>query len=73
MIPKTYTSYVFSFFMSLLMSCIMSFVITVFNLGFVSNLPAIWLRAWSLAFVIAFPTIIAVTPIVRWLVGKVVQ
>jgi len=72
MIPAKYTHYVFSFFMALLMSCIMSFVITVFNVGLVDNLLFIWLKAWGFAFMVAFPTINVVAPIVRKLVALVV-
>jgi len=59
--------------MSLLMSCIMSFVISVFNIGLVDGIVLIWLKAWGFAFVVAFPTIIAVSPIVRKLVNAVVE
>jgi hypothetical protein len=72
MIPAKYTHYVFSFFMALLMSCIMSFVITVFNVGLIDNLLFIWLKAWGFAFMVAFPTINVVAPIVRKLVALVV-
>ena len=65
MIPGKYGSYVFSFFMSLLMSSIMSLIISVFNVGLTDDIIAVWLKAWAFAFVVAFPTIIAVTPLVR--------
>lgn len=73
MIARQYTPYVFSFFMSLLMSGIMSFVITLLNLGPVEGLLGIWLHAWGIAFVVAFPTIVAVTPLVRLLVNLVLD
>lgn len=73
MIHKKYTVYVFSFFMALLMSCIMSFVISVFNVGLVDNIISIWLKAWSFAFVVAFPTVVLVSPVVRKLVGLVIR
>ncbi len=73
MIPQKYAAYVFSFFMSLLMSCIMSFVICVFNIGLVDGIALIWLKAWGFAFVVAFPTILAVSPVVRKLVNLVVE
>lgn len=72
MVPVKYASYVFSFFMSLLMSGIMSFVISVFNIGLVEDIVAIWLKAWMFAFAVALPTIIAVTPLVRKLVALTV-
>jgi len=73
MIPSKYTSYVFSFFMALLMSCIMSFVISVFNVGMIDGILLIWLKAWSFAFVVAFPTVLMVSPLVRKLVSVVVD
>lgn len=72
MISKQYTQLVFSFFMALLMSCIMSFVITLFNLGLVDGLFLIWLKAWAFAFAVALPAILLVTPLVRKLVSLVV-
>jgi len=51
----------------------MSFVITVFNVGFVSNILHIWLKAWAFAFIVAFPTIMVVAPIVHKLVSLVLK
>ncbi|WMN59620.1 DUF2798 domain-containing protein [Pseudoalteromonas xiamenensis] len=65
MIPRKYENLLFPFLMALFMSCIMSFVITVMNAGFVNHLLTIWLRAWAGAFVVAFPTILVVGPMVR--------
>ncbi len=59
--------------MALLMSCIMSFVISVFNVGFVANIVNIWLKAWSFAFIVAFPTIFIISPVVQKLVSLVLQ
>lgn len=73
MISRKYQRVVFSFFMALLMSCIMSLVISVFNVGLVSNIISIWLRAWGFAFVVAFPTILVVAPLVHKLVAMVLQ
>ena len=73
MISRKYHRIVFSFFMALLMSCIMSFVISVFNVGLVENIMAIWLKAWSFAFAVAFPTIVMVSPIVHRLVNLVLH
>jgi len=73
MIAQKYQSLVFSFFMPLLMSGIMSLVITTFNLGMVSDLLSRWLNAWSFAFIVAFPVIIVVSPLVRFLVKLVIK
>lgn len=73
MINRKYHRIVFAFFMGLLMSCLMSFVISVHNVGWVPNIVSIWLSAWAFAFSIAFPAIILVSPIVNKLVSKVLH
>ena len=65
MIDRKHQKIVFAFFMALLMSCIMSLVISIFNVGLVSNIIHVWLRAWAFAFIVAFPTITVVAPIVH--------
>lgn len=71
MISRKHHKTVFSFFMALLMSCIMSLVISIFNVGLAENIVSIWLKAWSFAFLVAFPTVIIVSPIVHRLVSLV--
>jgi len=73
MISRKYHKIVFSFFMALFMSGIMSFVTRVLYVGLVVNIIAIWLQAWSFAFVIAFPAIIFISPIVHKLVSLVLH
>ena len=73
MIDKKYRNFVFSFFMALFMSCIMSLVISLFNVGFVDNIVMIWLKAWSFAFVVAFPTVTLLAPVVHKLVALIVS
>ena len=50
----------------------MSLVIRIFNVGLVFNILSIWLKAWIFAFVIAFPAVVLVTPVVRKLVSLVI-
>jgi hypothetical protein len=59
--------------MALFMSGVMSFALSVFNVGMVSNIIAIWLQAWTFAFFIAFPTIIIISPIAHKLVSLVLH
>ena len=65
LIPRKYESVVFGFFMAFMMSGLMSLIVTAFNVGVVNNLVSIWLRAWGVAFSVAFPTIILLAPLVR--------
>jgi len=51
----------------------MSFVISVFNVGMVTNIITIWLKAWVFAFMVALPTIIIVSPVVNKLVSLVLH
>ncbi|MBL4671268.1 MAG: DUF2798 domain-containing protein [Arenicella sp.] len=44
MIDKKYQNIVFAFFMALLMSCLMSLIISLFNLGLIDNILSIWLK-----------------------------
>jgi hypothetical protein len=73
MIPARYHRLVFSFFMALLMSCLMSLVITIFNVGLVDNIILIWLKAWAFAFSVAFPAIFIISPLVHKLVALVLH
>lgn len=72
-IDRKHQRTVFAFFMALLMSCLMSFVITLFNVGLVPGLPALWLRAWMFAFTVAFPAILVIAPVVQRLVELVMK
>jgi len=71
MIARKHHKLVFSFFMALLMSCIMSLVISIFNVGLVADIAVIWLKAWAFAFSVAFPTVFMVSPMVHKLVDWV--
>ncbi|WP_417616795.1 DUF2798 domain-containing protein [Oceanisphaera sp.] len=73
MIARKYHRYVVAFFMSLLMSGIMSFSITTFNIDLTEQLVSRWLEAWMLGFTIAFPTVLLIGPLVYGLVELVVK
>lgn len=71
MIPNKYLNQVQAFLLSGFMSLIMSGIITLINLGFVDGFFIIWFRAWIVAYVIAFPTILLVFPFARKLALKI--
>ncbi|MEW6993756.1 DUF2798 domain-containing protein [Colwelliaceae bacterium MEBiC 14330] len=72
MLASRYRPLVFSFFMALFMSCLMSFVITLFNIGMVEGFVMLWLKAWGFAFIVAFPSVLIVAPLVNLMVSKLV-
>ena len=71
MISVKYLHQVQAFLLSGFMSFIMSGAITFINLGLVDNFVKIWIHAWILAYMIAFPTILLVFPFARKLAMKI--
>jgi hypothetical protein len=71
MVSIKYLHQVQALLLSGIMSFIMSGAITFINLGLVDNFTAIWLRAWIIAYAIAFPTILIVFPFARKLAIKI--
>ncbi len=73
MIDYKYKKVIHSFVMSLFMSCIISLIICIYNVGLGNNVIVTWLNAWLLSFVVSFPTIILLSPIVYRVVNLVVS
>lgn len=71
MVSSKYLHYVQTLMLSALMSLVMSFAISLINLGLVNGFFHIWMRAWGLAYAIAFPTLLVVFPFVRKLAIKI--
>jgi len=55
------------------MSGIMSLVISIINIGFVSDIINIWLSTWSSSFMIAFPAVVLVSPLVNKFVNLLLK
>ena len=72
-LPARFAPIVMPFFLSILMTCIVSFISTVKGVGMVPNLVQLWLSAWALSWVIAFPTMLVVMPFVKKLTAAVVN
>lgn len=69
MIPSRFAPLLFGFFLSMIMSAIISGVSTVSALGLPPELPKIWFHAWYSSWVIAFPSVLMVAPIARRIVA----
>lgn len=72
-LPARYAAFVMPFVLSILMTFVVSAVSTARNLGFTSDAVAMWPVAWGLSWLVAFPTLLLVLPIVRRIVGAVVE
>lgn len=55
------------------MSCVISLVISIYNVGLVSNIISIWFSTFVFSFIVALPTILIVSPLVEKLVSLVLK
>lgn len=72
-LPAHYAAIVSPLVLSLLMTFIVSFISTLKSLGFHPELPSIWMMAWGLSWLVAFPTLLLVLPMVRRIVGALCE
>lgn len=64
-LPQRALIFLVPFFLSLVMSGIVSFISTVKALGFSWQLVFPWLTSWGISWAIAFPTVLFVLPFAR--------
>ncbi|MER8376836.1 DUF2798 domain-containing protein [Mesorhizobium sp. M1338] len=72
-LPAHYAAVLSPLVLSLLMTFIVSFISTLKSLGFHPGLASIWLTAWGLSWLVAFPTLLLVLPMVRRIVGTLCE
>jgi hypothetical protein len=58
----------FAMIMGVITTGIISFTLIFINIGFVANFLVIWLKSWSMAYLIVIPVILLVGPRVQRLV-----
>jgi uncharacterized protein YaaW (UPF0174 family) len=68
--PQKKFHLVFSMVMGALMISIMTFIITLVNIGWSPQFIANWGRAFGIAYVVGVPVIFFLAPIARKLTGK---
>jgi len=64
-LPARYGGLVMPLLLSVLMTCVVSFVSIVRSVGLVPGLVQVWLGAWGWSWLVAFPTLLMVLPVVR--------
>ena len=72
-LPAKYAYIVLPFLLSIMMTSIVSCVSTMLAIGTPSNFPVIWLSAWAMSWLIAFPTTLIVLPFVRRATASLVK
>ena len=59
--------------LSLLMTFIVSAIATLRSVGLTPDVHWVWLGAWGMSWLVAFPTLLLVLPLVRRVVGRMVE
>jgi len=73
MIPAKFAPLLFSFCLSIVMSCVVSGVATFNATGLADGFLALWGTAWYKSWIVAFPTIMVVAPLTRRFVAKLTK
>lgn len=72
-LPARYAAFVMPLLLSIFMTAIVSLVSTLRSVGLVEGVVTLWLGAWGMSWLIGFPTLLLVLPLVRrltaWLVA----
>ncbi len=72
-LPARTHAVIFPMILSLLMSGIVSAISTLRAIGLQSDIMLKIVQAWGLSYVVAFPAALAVMPLVRRIVGAIVE
>lgn len=67
-----YAGIVMPFVLSVFMTCIVSAIATLRSVGIADGVHWLWLQNWTLSWVVAFPTLLVILPLVRRVVGLLV-
>ena len=71
-LPARYTLPVTGFFLTAIMTLVISGISTLMALGVTRAALVAWPAAWLTSWVVAFPTVLVVLPLVRRLVARLV-
>jgi hypothetical protein len=72
-LPARYAGIVMPLLLSIFMSCIVAGISTVKSVGLASGLLQMWMAAWGVSWLVAFPSLLVVLPLVRRIVAATVQ
>ncbi|MDB5576102.1 MAG: uncharacterized protein JWR80_1278 [Bradyrhizobium sp.] len=72
-LPARYAAIVLPLVLSLLMTFVISGVSTLMSLGPTRAFVVTWPAAWALSWLVAFPTLVVLLPLVRRLVALVIE
>ena len=73
MIPARFSPLIFSFLLSILMSCLVSGVAVLNTAGLGDGFSNLWMTAWFKSWIVAFPAISVLAPLTRRFVAKITK
>jgi len=59
--------------LSIVMTCVVSLISTLRSVGLAPDFVHLWLGAWGLSWVVAFPLLLVVLPVVRAATDRLVE
>ncbi len=59
--------------LSVMMTFVVSAISTVHSVGLVPDVHRLWLSAWAMSWLVAFPTLLLILPVVRRIVALLVE
>lgn len=72
-LPARFAPIVMPFFLSILMTCLVSLISTARSVGFSPDLLRLWPGSWAMSWLVAFPLTLVVLPIVRRMTSALVE
>ncbi|WP_371133345.1 DUF2798 domain-containing protein [Pseudomonas sp.] len=72
-VPSRFVGFVMPLILSIFMTCIVSLICTLSTVEITSKFFRIWMGAWGLSWVAAFPTLLLILPVVRKLTAAIVD
>ena len=72
-LPARSAAWVMPLLLSLLMTFIVSLISTLRAVGVSMDVPRLWMSSWALSWLVAFPTLLLVLPLVRRATAAIVQ
>ncbi len=72
-LPARFNAVVTPLVITFLMTCVVSGISTLNGIGLRDDFAVTWLQSWGASWVVAFPTLVIILPLVRRIVGAVVE
>jgi len=72
MIDRKHSNLVFGFFLTFMMTFLVSGISTLLAIGLEPRFLLVWFQAWMSSWVVAFPAVLVVAPLTRRIVARLV-